>query len=326
MRIAIDAMGGDHAPQAIVDGVLRAAAERADVEFVLVGDETALVALGATWPRNVRIRHAPEVIGPDEEPVRAIRQKKHSSLVTAVKMVNEREADACISAGNTGAYMAAALLYVGRIPGIERPALAPVFPTTGSWGVLVLDVGANVDARPQHLLQYAVMGSVYVSSVEGVNNPRVGLLNIGTEATKGNELTKAAYALLEQANLNFIGNVEARDVLAGVADVVVCDGFNGNVLLKAAEGTAETIFRVLQEELTGRWTHKLAAALLRPAFRRLKARMDYKEHGGAPLLGINGPCIKAHGSSDARAIHNAVRQAIAFVERDVLSSISRQLG
>ncbi|EXX84640.1 phosphate acyltransferase [Paenibacillus darwinianus] len=326
MRIAIDAMGGDHAPAEIVKGALEAAAEWRDTTIVLVGDTGVLEKLVQGAPANLELRHASETIAAEEEPVKAVRRKKDASMVVAGRMVREGEADAMISAGNTGALMTTGLLIVGRMEGIERPALAFVLPTMDNIGVLALDLGANMDAKPEHLLQYALMGSIYRASVHGIAEPRVGLLNVGTEEAKGNELTKAAHDLLAGAPIHFAGNVEARDVLQRSCDVLVCDGFSGNILLKAMEGTASAIFGVLKEEFTRSWRTKLAAAIMMPGLRGMRKKMDYKEHGGAPLLGINGLVFKSHGSSDARAVKNAVRQARSAVQAGLIRVLSAEIS
>ncbi|EPY04140.1 glycerol-3-phosphate acyltransferase plsx [Paenibacillus alvei TS-15] len=326
MRIAIDAMGGDHAPKSNVEGALAAAKEWSDVELLLVGDEAKLTPYMTTSPSNVRIIHAPDTIEADDEPVKAVRRKREASMVVAGRMVREGEADCMISAGNTGALMTTGLLIVGRMNGVERPALAPMIPTMDGRGVLALDLGANMDAKPEHLAQYALMGSIYREKVHGMAKPRVGLLNVGTEAMKGNELTKLVYPLLAELPIQFVGNVEARDVLESTCDVLVCDGFAGNVMLKSLEGTASSLFGVLKREFTRTWYTKLAAAMLMPALKGLRKTMDYKEHGGAPLLGLNGLVIKAHGSSDARAVHNAVRQARLALQNDLIETISMGVG
>jgi len=330
MRIAIDAFGGDNAPEGIVAGAAEAAKEFTDARIILVGDEARirelLAANGAASLANVEVRHASEVIATDEEPVRAVRRKKDASMVVAASMVKNGEADALISAGNTGALMTAGLLVVGRLKGIERPALAPMIPTMDGVGVLALDLGANMDATAEQLAQYAVMGSVYRSKVHGIKEPRVGLLNVGTEPGKGNEVTKAAYPLLEAAPIRFVGNVEARDILNGVCDVLVCDGFVGNVMLKSLEGTAQTLFGALKQEFTRTTLSKLAAAVLRPGLRKFRDKMDYKEVGAAPMLGLTGVVMKSHGSSDARAIKNAVRQTVSALRSDVVGTIASELG
>lgn len=325
MIIAIDAMGGDHAPKATVEGAIQAAKDWPDLRIVLVGDREKIEPLLVNKPVNIEIRHASEVIGPDEEPVKAVRRKRDSSLVAAVTMVKNKEVDAVISAGNTGAFMTAGLLITGRMKGIERPALSPILPTIDRAGVLVLDAGANMDARPLHLKQYALMGNIYAEKVMGVTRPRVGLLNVGTEPRKGNELCKETFALLENSPINFIGNVEARDILNHVCDVVVCDGFSGNILLKSLEGMAGTLFSVMKKEFTQNIAGKMGALLLKSSFKRIKLQMDYAEYGGALLMGIRGTCIKAHGSSNARAIRNAILQAKKFIENDVNTLIAREI-
>ncbi|MFF2155651.1 phosphate acyltransferase PlsX [Paenibacillus chitinolyticus] len=325
MRIAIDAMGGDHAPAVVVEGALAAAKEWADVELLLVGDSAKIEALLTERPSNLRVIHASEIIEAEDEPVRAVRRKKDASMVVAGRLVKEGEADAMISAGNTGALMTTGLLVVGRVPGIERPALAPMIPTLDGRGVLALDLGANMDSSPENLLQYAIMGSIYRSKVHGMDRPRVGLLNIGTEAKKGNELTKAAYPLLEQAPVHFVGNVESRDILHAECDVIVCDGFAGNIMLKTLEGAALAIFSALKTELTRTTLTKLAAAVLKPGLSAFKGMFDYTEHGAAPLLGLTGLVLKSHGSSDAKAIKNAVRQARTALQNDLVGAIATEI-
>ncbi|TJY43226.1 phosphate acyltransferase PlsX [Cohnella pontilimi] len=327
MKIAIDAMGGDHAPRAQTQAVLQAAAEWPDTQFILVGRTDAIQPhLQGNLPSNVTIEEAPEVIEADDEPVRAVRRKTSSSMVTAGRMVKEGTADAMISAGNTGALMATGLLVVGRLPGIERPGLAPMLPTIDNAGVLALDLGANMDAKPEHLLQYALMGSLYRQKTHGIEKPRVGLLNVGTEAAKGNELTKQTFELLENAPIHFVGNVESRDVLDGVCDVLVCDGFSGNVMLKAIEGAAGVLFKVLKQELTADWKSKLAAAMLKPSFRRVKQKLDYNEYNGAPLLGLNGLVVKGHGSSDVKAMVTAIRQTRTSLSGGLIEAIKGEFS
>ncbi|GAD12124.1 glycerol-3-phosphate acyltransferase PlsX [Geobacillus kaustophilus GBlys] len=317
-------MGGDHAPGEIVRGALMAAAHFPDIEITLIGDEEK-IRPHVTGEERISIIHTDEVIEADDEPVRAVRRKKNSSMVRMAEEVKEGRAAACISAGNTGALMAAGLFVVGRAAGIDRPALAPTLPTLDGRGFVFLDVGANVDAKPEHLQQYALMGHVYAKNVRGVEKPRIGLLNVGTEDQKGNETTKRAFALLKETNLHFIGNVEARDLLQGVADVVVADGFAGNVALKTIEGTALALFSLLKQTLTSGVAAKLAAAVLKPKLAGLKKMMDYSEYGGAALFGLNAPVIKAHGSSDANAIFHAIRQAREMVVHDVIGTIRAEL-
>lgn len=323
MRIAVDALGGDYAPKAIIEGIKVAAEQLPNDTFIVIGqDEKSIPQMP-----NIVFRKAIEMIGSEDEPVKAVRTKKDSSIVIGCRLVKEKEADVFISAGNTGALMAAGLLYTKRLKGVERPALAPVFPTLCGKGILVLDVGANAEAKPEQLHQYAYMGSVYAEKVLGFKNPRIGLLNIGAEPGKGTELTKATYHLMEnEARIRFVGNIEARELFYSPCDVIVCDGFSGNLLLKTTEGVAKAIFDQLRAEFTKSFLTKLAAVILKPGLRRFKNKLDYKEHGGAPLLGLAGPVIKAHGSSDSRAIYNAVRQARVFVEQNVIQKIEHELS
>jgi phosphate acyltransferase len=324
MILAIDAMGGDHAPKEIVLGAMKAISHFQELHITLVGDESKINPL-LTNKERITVLHTEEVILGTDEPVRAVRRKKNASMVLATQLVADGKADACISAGNTGALMAAGLFVVGRIEGIERPALTPTLPTIDGNGFLLLDVGANVDAKPEHLLQYAIMGSIYSEKVRGIHKPRVGLLNIGTEEKKGNDLTKQAFELLKAAPINFIGNVEARDLLEGVADVVVTDGFTGNMVLKTIEGTALSVFKMLKGALNSSLKSKLAAAVLKPDLYQLKNKMDYSEYGGAGLFGLKAPVIKAHGSSDAQAIFSAIKQASLMVEQDVTPLIKQAI-
>ncbi|MFB5660602.1 phosphate acyltransferase PlsX [Alteribacillus sp. HJP-4] len=322
MKIVIDAMGGDQAPKAHVAGAMAAVRSFEDIQIVLVGDEV-LLEQHLTKKKNISILHTNEKIEDDETPTKAVRRKKDSSMVLAVKEVKEGRGDACISSGNTGALMTAGLLHIGRISGIERPALAPMLPTVDGEGFLLLDVGANVDAKAEHLLQNAQMGSTYMEMVKKVNSPRVGLVNIGTEDGKGNELSKLAFDKLSQARLQFIGNVEARDLLDGVCDVAVCDGFSGNLILKSIEGTAATLFQLLKEELTSSLPNKLAAGVLKPSLKNIKEKMSYSHYGGAGLFGLRAPVIKAHGSSDHTAIYHAIRQARQMVNENVTAVIAK---
>ncbi|UNK16751.1 phosphate acyltransferase PlsX [Paenibacillus sp. N3/727] len=326
MRVAIDAMGGDNAPQSTVEGAVAAAQEWKDTEIILVGDQGRMEPFLKERPSNLILRHASEIIEAEDEPVKAVRRKKDASMVVAGRMIREGEAEAMISAGNTGALMTTGLLVVGRMQGIERPALAPMIPTLDGKGVLALDLGANMDSKPEHLQQYALMGSLYREKVHGVSKPRVGLLNVGTEPGKGNELTKHAYPLLEQLPIHFVGNVEARDVMNGVCDVLVCDGFAGNILLKSIEGTAGALFSLLKEQFSQSLKTKLAAAMMMPQLKNLKSVMDYKEHGGAPLLGLSGLVVKSHGSADGNAIKNAVRQARVAMQNRLVESISNEIS
>lgn len=324
MKIAMDAMGGDHAPKEIVLGALKAVDEFTNLQITLVGNQSEIEKYMTAHP-SISILHTEEVITGEDEPVRAVRRKKNSSLVLMANEVKEGRADACISAGNTGALMSAGLFVVGRIKGIDRPALSPTLPTIDGKGFLLLDVGANADAKPNHLLQYAIMGSIYMEQVRQVKQPRVGLLNIGTEEGKGNELTRKAYELLTEAPINFIGNVEARDLLNGVADVVVTDGFSGNLTLKTIEGTAMTLFSMLKKQFMVNTKTKIAALLAKSELRQLKNQLDYSEYGGAGLFGLQAPVIKAHGSSNSQAIFSAIKQAVEIVDKKVIPTIGTEV-
>lgn len=321
IRIAIDAMGGDFAPKEIVKGTVAASLEL-PAEILLVGEEGKIKEELKRWRQkgDVKIIHAPEIISNEESPVQAVKQKKNSSINIAISLIKEKKADAVVSAGNTGALMASALLNLGRIPGVERPAIATIFPTRlGS--VLLLDMGANVDCKPKHLLQFAKMGAQYAEHVMHVTNPRVGLLNIGEEEGKGNELTLEALPLLKQAKINFIGNVEAKEILSGKVDVIVCDGFVGNLILKFGESISSFIVDQIKQELNRNLVTKFAAFLLLPALANLRRKIDYDEFGGAPMLGINGIVFKAHGRARAKAFKNAIRTAHEAVCQDLLGWI-----
>ncbi|HLR51763.1 MAG TPA: phosphate acyltransferase PlsX [Candidatus Avamphibacillus sp.] len=324
MKLAIDAMGGDHAPKAIVEGAMEAVSKINDLSITLIGDEKK-IADYLSNTTNIEVIHTDEIITGDDEPVRAVRRKKKSSMVLTAKEVKEGRADACISAGNTGALMSAGLFVVGRIPGIARPALSPTLPTLDGKGLLLLDVGANVEAKPEHLLQYAIMGSIYTEKVRQIKNPTIGLLNVGTEDGKGSSLAQKAFTLIESSPLNFIGNVEARDIFNGVADVVVTDGFSGNVALKTIEGTAMMMFSLLKETLTSSFKTKMAAGLIKSDLKGLQDKLDYSEYGGAGLFGLGAPVIKAHGSSNSRAIYNAIVQACHMVEYHVTDTIKEMV-
>lgn len=326
MKIAIDAMGGDNAPGVPVRATLKSAIQLPDVHFILIGDESVIRKIANEIPGNVEIHHTDVVISPNEEPVRAVRRKPDASLALAAKMVKDGQADVMMSAGSTGALVASGLLIVGRLAGIDRPALAPVLPTFDGSGVLLLDAGATMDADPQNLLQYAYMGVAYSRHVLDVAQPRVGLINVGTEAGKGNTLTKEAYPLLAQAPFDFVGNVEARDALNGVIDVAVCDGFVGNVMLKLVEGVGLGIFKQLKDTLTQSLTAKAAAFILKPSLRSFRDKFDYAEYGGAPFLGVKGGVMKAHGSSNERAWVMAISQAVKFSRQKLIDKIKDDLA
>jgi glycerol-3-phosphate acyltransferase PlsX len=326
IKIAVDGFGGDYAPEQVVAGCLQAASEDR-IPILLTGDQAVLAPLIAGRPGSelIEIVHASEQIGMDEAPVEAVRAKKDASLTVAARLVKDKEAAGLVSAGNTGACMAAALFIIGRIKGIERPAITSLMPTVK--GIcLMVDVGANVDCRPSHLAQFAQMGAIYAQRVLGRPNPRVGLLNIGEEPSKGNDAAQKAYQLLSCADINFIGNIEGRDIPGGEADVVVCDGFVGNIVLKFAEGLGLGMFSMLKEELTASLPRKLAAAVLRPGLAKIKKKMDYAEYGGAPLLGVKGTVIIAHGSSNAKAIRNAIRVAKEAASNGVVDAIAQLMA
>ncbi|HWX10370.1 MAG TPA: phosphate acyltransferase PlsX [Gaiellaceae bacterium] len=314
-KIAVDAMGGDRGPAEIVAGALEARAS---------GIEPVLFGAPGLETHGLELREAHEVIGMHEKPAEAVRAKPDSSLVASVRAVAAGEADAVVSAGNTGAMLAAGLLELRRLPGVMRPAIAVPIPSERGPSVLI-DAGANADARPEHLLQFAAMGAVFAEHILGVPNPEVRLLSIGEEPEKGNQLTLAAYALLEASDLNFGGNTEGRDILAGGADVVVTDGFTGNVALKVTEGTIRTLLDALRQEITATPTGKLGGLLIRPAARRLRHRLDPDTYGGAYLLGLRGLAVIAHGNSSRTAIANAIRLAARGVEHDVVGRLAARL-
>ena len=320
-------MGGDHAPSAIVDGAL-AAARHLDLRIFLVGAPTAIAPLldrYADWRElQVHVVEAPDVIEM-AEPAAAARRKPRASIRVAADLVARREADALISAGHTGATVVATHLAFGMIPGVDRPALATAIPTRERPAVL-LDAGANVECRPQHLLQFALMGGVFARIAFGIERPRVGLLSIGEEASKGNDLTREAHRLLKAAPLNFIGNVEGRDIYSGVADVIVCDGFTGNVVLKTSEGLVETVETLLRDELRGTFSSHVGYLLSRRAFRRFRRRVDYSEYGGAPLLGVAGLAIVGHGRSSAKAVRNAIAMASRFATGSFVQRVQQEIA
>lgn len=323
MKIAVDAMGGDHAPKAIVEGVMLAKQSFPDIEFQLYGKEDAIRQY-VTDETNITIIHTDEKIASNDEPVKAIRKKKQASMVLAAQAVKEGRADAIFSAGNTGALLAAGLFIVGRIKGIERPGLMSTLPVmTGNQGFDMLDLGANADNKPEHLLQYGILGSFYAKNVRGIANPRVGLLNNGTEETKGSELTKKAFELLSQEpSIQFVGNVEARDLLSGVADVVVTDGFTGNAVLKTIEGTAANIMSVLKEAiLSSGIKGKMGALLLKESLRDVKGQMDYAKYGGAVLFGLKAPVIKTHGATGPEAVANTIKQIHTMLDTQVIPKL-----
>jgi phosphate acyltransferase len=328
ITIAIDAMGGDHAPGEIVAGALRAQ-EELGVEVLLVGDPPQVEAALKRHTETSTIEIVPSegTIEMEEEPLTALRRKPKASINVAMDLVKKKRADAVVSAGHSGAAMAAALLRLGRLPGIDRPAIGAVLPTIASKPVLILDVGANVDCRPKFLEQFALMGTIYSQYVLGVEAPKVGLLNIGEEDSKGNDLALNAHQLLrDNPRIPFVGNAEGRDVLSGHFDVIVCDGFVGNVLLKFAEAVGEVALQILREELPRGMNGKLGVSILRPNLKRIKQRMDHAEHGGGLLLGVAGVSIISHGSSQAPTIFNAARLAKEAVDNRVLDRIAQPVA
>lgn len=325
MRIALDAMGGDHAPAAPVEGAVSAAREFG-VEVLLVGDQAVIQAELSkhdTTGLSLRVIHASQRMEMDE-PSSSVRKKRDSSIWVATELVKRGEAEAVLSAGHTGAAMASAFLVLGPLRGVERPAIAALLPTLRGAAVL-LDVGACVDCRPRQLVQFAIMGSEYAKRVLGNPNPSVGLLSIGEEDSKGNDVTREAFRLLQAGPLHFIGNLEGRDVYSGAADVIVCDGFIGNVALKISEGLADALTRLLKREVAATALGRLGFLLLRPAFARFRTRIDYAEYGGAPLLGVNGICIICHGRSSSRAIKNAMRVAKTLADQQINEHIQRDI-
>lgn len=326
MKIAVDAMGGDHAPQAIVEGVMLAKKDFPELEFILYGKE-AEIKKYVTDDKNITIVHTDEKIESDDEPVRSIRRKKQASMVLAAHAVKNGEADALFSAGNTGALLAAGLLVVGRIKKIERPGLMSTLPTFGpdsTNGFDFIDMGANADNKPEHIVTYAVLGTYYAKNVRNINNPKVGLLNNGEEASKGSEMTKEVYERLsEEQGINFVGNIEARDLFDGKVDVVVTDGFTGNAVLKSIEGTAGILMSQLKESILASGVKgKMGALLLKDSLKGLKSKMDYSNHGGAVLFGLRAPVVKTHGSADKTAVHATIRQIHTMLETDVVQELT----
>lgn len=328
MKIYLDAMGGDHAPDSTVAGAQEALRLFPELTIELGGPratvELKIAEIFKETPEllgRVSVADCPELISNEEAPVIAVRQKKQSAVVDGMLKLRDRQVDAFVSAGSTGAVLAGGMFRLGRIQGIDRPALAPLLPN-GKDYFLLIDCGANVDCRPEYLLQFAQMGDAYMRGMRGLKKPRIGLVNNGAEPEKGCELTKATFKLLETSGLNFIGNVEGREITHDVADVVVCDGFVGNVILKFMEGVAQTLLSMIKKEITANLKSKMGALLSKGAFRRVKKTMDYSEVGGAPLLGVNGCVIKAHGSCSAHAIACAIRQGVQMINADVVGAIA----
>lgn len=327
-KIALDAMGGDNAPAEIVKGAVDAVASREDIKVYLVGQTDAVQEELNKYPypkERIEIVEAPEVIEMAEPPVQAIRKKKQSSMVVAMNMVKQKEADAFVSAGSSGAVLVGGQTIVGRIKGIRRPPLAPLIPTESGVSLLI-DCGANVDARPEHLLQFAQMGSIYMENVVGVKNPRVAIVNIGAEEEKGNALVKETFPLLRDCkDINFVGSIEAREIPHGGADVIVCEAFVGNVILKLYEGLSSTLVGAIKRGLMSTLKSKIGAALALPALKKTLKDFDASEYGGAPLLGLNGLVVKTHGSSKAKEITNSIYQCVTFREENINGIIKERI-
>ncbi|MCK8816932.1 phosphate acyltransferase PlsX [Natroniella sulfidigena] len=327
MKIAIDAMGGDHAPQEIIKGVMESI-DQFQGQIILVGPKERLKEEldQYSFPsEKIEIHHASELIGMNESPAKALRKKKDSTIAIGTRLVKEGEVDGFVSAGNTGAVMAGGLFNIGRIKGVARPAIGAVFPTLKE-ETLVLDAGANVDSKPEHLFQQAIMGQIYADQILHKSNPKVGLLSIGEEEKKGNELVLNVHQMLKETeDINFAGNIEGRDIFTGEYDVVLADGFVGNIVLKTSEGLVKALFKIIKQEIEASWLTKLGGLLLKPAFNRVKKKMDYTEYGGAPLLGIDGIVIISHGSSNAKAIKNAIKIAQESIEAKLIDSIKANI-
>lgn len=323
VKIAVDMMGGDDAPGIVLDAVKKAVEDFKDLEIILFGDESQY----NLSHERIEFRHCTEKIEMEDEPVRAIKRKKDSSMVKMAEAVKSGEADGCVSAGNTGALMSGGLFIVGRIKGVARPALVVTLPTTDGKGFVFLDVGANADAKAEHLLQYAQLGNIYAQKIRGIQNPSVSLLNIGTEAAKGNSLTKKAYDLFEKnQSFNFTGNIEAKTLMDGNVDVVVTDGYTGNMVLKNLEGTAKSIGKMLKETIMSSFKNKLAGAVLKKDLETFAKKMDYSEYGGSVLLGLDGTVVKAHGSSNAKAFYSAIKQAKIAGEENIVQIMKDTVG
>lgn len=327
MKIALDAMGGDHAPLNTVEGAVDAVCRHRGIEVVLVGDEPSIQMelSGKQYPESrIGIVHTSEIIAMDEPPSFAIRRKRDSSMRKAVELVRDGKADAVVTAGNSGAAMALAFFLLGASEGVDRPAIGTMMPSFKK-PFMLLDVGANVDCSPGNLLQFALMGDAYCRLILGRPKPKVAILSIGEEASKGNELTKETFKLLKNSNINFTGNIEGKDLFAGEADVVVCDGFVGNIVLKTSEGLVDVMIKMLKREIADTTVGSLGYLLIKPAVRNFKKKTDYDEYGGAPLLGLNAPCFIGHGRSTAKAIRNAIKLADEFAEKRVHDAVSAEI-
>jgi len=320
-------MGGDNAPAAIISGSILALRE-IESDIILVGKEDIIkkeLEKSTNDFKRIEIVNAEEIVTNNDKPVQAIRKKKNSSMVVGLELLKKNEADTFVSAGNTGALLAGSLLRIGRIKGIDRPALAPIYPTKKGFAILV-DAGANADCKPRNLLEFGIMGAIYLEKVLDIKSPKVGLVNIGTEEGKGNKLVNEAFEIMKNVNLNFYGNVEARNIPDGVVDVIACDGFTGNVILKLTEGVAMNLTSMLKEVFTSSILSKIGALILKGGLRDFKSRLDYTEYGGAPLLGVKKPVIKAHGSSNNKAIKNAIRYGEIFSKKGVIEKIEDEIN
>ncbi len=329
MKIVVDAFGGDYAPQEIVKGCINALQENQELNLVLVGDKdkiTACLEENVFVSDRMEIVHAPDIITMNEVPTVAIRTKKNSSIVVAYDYLKQNDdAVALISAGSTGATLTGGVLKLGRIRNITRPALAPILPTMNDNGTMLLDAGANAECKPENLLDFAIMGNEYMKAM-GVENPRIALLNIGTEEEKGSEMIKEAYALLKNSNLNFVGNIESRDILRGIVDVVVADGFSGNVVLKSIEGTAEILFGEIKDLTRTNLKNKVGALLLKKGLYAMKRKYDYRKVGGAPLLGVSKIVLKCHGNSKADSIATTIKQAYTLAENKMIEKVKKAVS
>ncbi len=330
MKIVVDAMGGDNAPEAVVEGSIEAAGEYEDIEVILTGPEDRIKGLlpaDRSLRERMEIIDCQQVINMDEKPAKALRRKDDTSIGRAADLLHNKEAEALVSAGNTGASLAAGILKVGRISGIKRPAIATLFPSKKEPS-LILDMGANANCQAEYLPQYAIMGEIYARNILGRDNPRLGLMNVGEEKGKGNKMIDRAHELIEEDDRvnNFAGNIEGRDIFTGEYDVILCDGFVGNVILKTVEGLGDFMFDLLKDALTGDMRSKLGAFLAKNSLKKMKDEVDYRQYGGAPMLGLKGNVIISHGSSDATAIKNAVRVARETAEQNIVDIIAREIS
>lgn len=327
MIIALDAMGGDYAPAVTIEGAVEIVKERSDIDVILIGDESTIKKEleNKTYPVDrISLKHASQVVNMDESPVIAVRKKKDSSIRRGIELIKKGEADGFVSAGHSGAVMATALLILGTSKYVDRPAIAATMPTLKN-PFLLIDAGANTYCKPENLLQFALMGNIYCKLIFNRQQPRIALISTGEEDTKGNELTKEAFKLLRESNLNFVGNVDGKDIFTGEYDVIVCDGFTGNIILKTSEGLADALIKMLKREVAKLTAGRIGYLLIKPALKNFKKKTDYDEYGGAPLLGINGTCIISHGRSTSKAIRNAIKVAAEFAEKKLSDKITSEI-